>query len=184
MNNISQFAEYSVEKKQSKAFYALRVACPIITFILSMSLFCVAVINYGFIISLIPGLAVIIVSVWYSVRTFRTVQYDYRITDGEMYFSVIYNKRKRKELLNLEIARLEAIAPYRDQYRESADRLSYTKVFDLTSSADSPYIYYAVLPDEEDRSDKTIIFFEPSEKMLKLLKLYNRSTVIPRSKVE
>lgn len=181
MNEFSQFAEHSVQKHQSKYFGVIRIIYPILIF-----LFTIAV-NIFLSIALLGPFAVLscavmfVIEIIYCGKMFSTISYDYRITEGEIYFSTVYNNSKRKELGSVEISKFETIAPYKDQYKESANRLTYVKEINMTSSPESENIYFAVLPDPEDRSSKTIFLFEPSEKMLKLLKFHNRNTVIPRS---
>lgn len=185
MNEFSQFAEHTVKKKQGKhhktvkAVYSLLIALMVLIVNIILAYMVLGLLLGGILLAITLPLSVL-----YSNRLFASISYDYCITEGEMYFSVVYNNRKRKELGSVEISKLEAIAPYKDTYKASADRITYIKELNMTSSPDSDGIYYAVLSDPEDHSAKTIYFFEPSDKMLKLLKFYNRNTVIPKAKAE
>lgn len=118
----------------------------------------------------------VVFSLCYCHHYFRTVHYDYRIVSNELFFSVVYNRKRRKEIGSLDISKLDAIAPYDGKYRELAEKVSYDKIHDFSSSLDDPHVYYAVYTDEES-GEKSIFFFNVSEKMLKLLKLYNRKTI-------
>lgn len=185
MNEFSQFAEHSVKKFQSKHHYTLKIIYSILIVLLILVV-CVILsyIAIGIVMGGIAATITIPLALIYTNRLYATISYDYRITEGEIYFSIVYNNSKRKELGSVEIAKFETIAPYKDQYKESANRLTYVKEINMTSSPESENIYFAVLPDSEDHSAKTIFFFEPNDKMLKLLKFHNRNTVIPRSKAE
>ena len=184
MNEFSQFAECSVQKRKGKNHGTLKIVYTILItlLVLGLNVF-LSFLALGFyaVITLVITLPLALA---YCNKIFAAISYDYRITEGEIFFSVVNNNARRKELGSFEIAKFEAIAPYKDSYKDSADRVTYVKEMDLTSSPDSENIYYAIFPDSEDHSSKTIIFFEPNEKMLKLLKFYNRGAVIPRSKSE
>lgn len=184
MNDFSAFAEHSVKKSQSKHHHKLKIIYSILItlLIVGVNVF-LSFLFLGF-YAIITLIITLILALSYCNKIFASVSYDYRITEGEIYFSIVYNNNKRKELGSFEIAKFEAIAPYKDNYKESANRLTNVKELNMISSPDSDSIYYAILSDPEDHSSKTIIFFEPNEKMLKLLKFYNRNTVIPRTKAE
>lgn len=177
MNDFSSIAEYSVKKEQTRGIKALKVAGPLLSVLLSAAAGVLMVFVYGIELAILMFTVLLAVSLIISARLTRSVSYDYRITDGEMYFSEVYNNRRRKELFSLEIASIDIIAPYRDQYLESAKRVNYSSLYDLTSSPEAENVYYAVYTSKEDSSHRTLILFEPSEKMLKLLKHYNRGTV-------
>ena len=184
MNDFSQFAEHSVKKECGENYSTKRTVYLILVIILVVGVnvfLSLLILGFYAFITLTISLPI---AIMYARRIFADISYDYRITEGEIYFSAVYNNTKRKELGNVEISKFEAIAPYKDSYKDSADRITYVKTIDMTSSPDSDNIYYAVLTDPEDHSSKSIYFFELNEKMLKLLKFYNRSTVILRSKAE
>lgn len=172
MNDFSQIAEFSVQKKRSYAFKICKILFPILSCLLSV-----------FISLMIPGILgtlflifAVAFSLCYCHHYFRTVHYDYRIVSNELFFSAVYNRKRRKELGFLNISKLEAIAPYDEKHKELAERVSYDKIYDFSSSLNDPYVYYAIYNDEE-KGEKSIFFFNVSEKMLRLLKLYNRKTV-------
>lgn len=180
MNDFSLFTEHSVKKEQTKTVRLLKIVGPIVSVLLSAALSVLMIFVYGIELALLMFVVLLTVSLIICAKLTRTVSYDYRITEGELYFSEVYNGKRRKELFSLEISSLEAIAPYRDGYAESAMRASYSAVYDLTSSSDAEGVYYATYTSKEDSSSRILILFEPSEKMLKILKHHNRSTVIPR----
>ena len=118
-----------------------------------------------------------------TYHRFFEIEYDYRISLGELAVAEVYHKRRRKETFVCTIADLESIAPYRSPYRESVERMSFSSVYDASSSPDSPNCYYAVSVNPENNSDRTLLLFEPSDAMLRLLSFYNRRTVVkPREK--
>lgn len=178
MNEFSQYAEYSVTKYKSPLTPLYRALFFISSVLISVITTIVLINIIGFEISVIIGLVLIIASVFLSIYVFRSTQYDYTVTEGEIRFSAITNKRSRKELDILNISNFEIIAPYNDKYREICDRQDYTSVCDYSSGNLSENLYFAVYPSEDDPKDKTLYLFEPSERIIILMKFYNRKTVI------
>ena len=95
---------------------------------------------------------------------------------SELFFSTVYNRRKRKEMGSIDISRLEKFAPYAGKYYDEAANGSYTKVYDFSSAPDDPDVYYGVEVDE-DSGCSTLYIFNASEKMLRLIKTYNRRAI-------
>ena len=180
MNDFSTFAEYSVKKEQTKAAKAFKYVGPFLAVLLSAALGLLMVFVYGIELALLMFTVLLVISLIICARLTRSVSYDYRITDGEIYFSEVYNGRRRKELFSLGIDALDAVAPYREPYTDVLQRVNYSSVYDFTSSTDAEGIYYALYTSKEDVKNKMLILFEPSEKMLKIIKHYNRSAIIPR----
>lgn len=175
MNEFSQYAEYSVQKNRSAVFQVFKYICPFICVLISI-LFCLLTVSfYGPEISLIIGVALLVASLSLCFSFFKTIHYDYRITNGEIYFSKVINKRKRKELSSYEISKFEIIAQYSEKYTNIIS--SCDAVYDYSSGVVNNYTYFAVISDT-DTKIKSLIVFEPSEKMLNLMRFYNRNTVI------
>ncbi len=176
MNDFSSIAEYSVKKSRSVLFNVCRIAVPIISTLLSVYISDLLVGAYGLIIGVISLIVLLAFSLGYSAIYFRRVDYDYRIIGSELHFSVVYNRKKRKELGMLDVSRLDKFAPYCGKYLDEAEKDSYDKIYDYSSSPSDPYVYYAIEIDEENKT-KAIYLFNASEKMLKLIKLYNRRAI-------
>ena len=134
-------------------------------------------------VGLIATILLAILGLWFHARLFRSVEYDYRITDGELFFSEVYNGRRRKERFTLSIADFEMIAPYRDPHKASADRMTFDEIHDFSSSPEAADLYFGVYCDKEF-SKRMLFLFEPSQKMLRLLSFYNRRTVVARLNTE
>ncbi len=183
MNETAHYAEYSVVKKYEGSYgrmravaIALYILCPLL-----LLLFLLFLMGWGamiWFIPLCPLFLLIVVRVTYN-RFFR-IEYDYRVAGGDFNIAEVYNNRSRKEKFNFRISSAEMIAPYRDSYRQAADRLSFSARYEAVSSMNAEDLYFAVVPDEEDNSVKTIVFFEPTSKMLSLMNFYNRRTVVTK----
>lgn len=183
MNDSVHFAEYSVEKQYEGRYgrnraiaITLYIVGPIL--LLLLMLFVMGPAAVIWFVPLCPMFLLMVVRKTYN-RFFR-IEYDYRIATGEFSVAEVYGKRARKEILTERIAGFEAIAPYRDAYKDACDRGSYHRVIEAVSSMSSPDVYYAVIPNEDDPKVKTLLFFEATEKMLRLLHLHNRKTVVTR----
>ena len=183
MNDSVHFAEYAVEKKYEGRYGRMRalaitlyIVGPIL--LLFLMLFAIGPAAFIWFIPLCPMLLLSVVRLTYN-RYFK-IEYDYRVAVGEFTVSEVYNKRSRKEILSEKIATFEVIAPYRDSYKDACDRGSYDRVLEAVSSLNSPDVYYAVIPSPEDPKSKTLLYFEATAKMLRLLSLHNRRTVISK----
>ena len=115
-------------------------------------------------------------SITYCVLHFRRIEYDYRMIGSELTFSVVYNGRRRRELGSIDVSKLEKFAPYTGKYFEDAEKDTYSKVYDFSSSPSDIYVYYGI-EINEDSGEKTLYIFNASEKMLKLIKTCNRRAI-------
>ena len=185
MNDSAHFAEYTVEKKYEGAYGRKRVLAiilyilaPIVLLLLLLSNPYTGAIAILIFIPLAPTFFLFVVRTTYG-RYFK-IEYEYRVATGEMVIAEVYNKKSRKDIFTVTLANAETIAPYRDEYKEACDKESYDRIVDSVSSMSSPDVYFLTVPDEDDRSKKTLVFFEPTAKMLRLLSLYNRKTVVDK----
>lgn len=176
MNEFSNIAEYSVTKERSKLYNVAKVITPIIVGVVPILYSIYMLLAYGFPPYPFFIIFLSIVLVVISLNYFRRIDYDYRIVGSELFFSIVYNRKKRKELGSVDITRFEKIAPYAGKYADEAESTEYDKVYDFSSSPNDPYVFYAIEYDEENNT-KTLYLFNASEKMLKLIKLYNRRAI-------
>ena len=181
MNDSVHYAEYSVEKKYEGAYgrkrklaILLYILAPILLLILLLATVGAAAILWY--IPLSPMFFLFVIRTTYN-RYFK-IEYDYRVATGELVIAEVYNKKSRKDILTVKLANAEAIAPYRDEHRDLCDKGSYDRVIEAVSSMNAEDIYFAIVPDEDDKSKKTLVYFEVTSKMLRLLSLYNRKTVV------
>ncbi len=176
MNEFSNIAEYSVQKSRSKLFRIMKVVTPIVTGVVPILYSVLMLLAYGFPPFPFVIIALSVFLLFFTAGYFRRIDYDYRIVGSELFFSIVYNRKKRKELGSVDITRFEKIAPYAGKYADEADAAEYDKIYDLSSSPNDPYVFYAVEYDEENNT-RTLYLFNASEKMLKLIKLYNRRAI-------
>lgn len=185
MSEFAHYAEHSVVKKYEGAYgrkrkiaITLYILCPILLLFGMLAL--IGAGAFIWFVPLCPFFLFLIIPATYN-RYFK-IEYDYRIAAGEFNIAEVYNNKSRKEKINFKVSSAEIIAPYRDRYRESANRVSCDVVYDASSSLSSEDLYFAIYPDEKDENKKIMVFFEPTNKMLALLHLYNKFTVVTKVK--
>jgi len=110
----------------------------------------------------------------YRLITSRNIEYEYIVTDGDLDIDMIIAQRKRRRIFSANCKEFDVVAPYRGQNQDS--RLgNATKQIKAVSSMESKDVYFITL---NYNGERTAVFFEPDERILKAFK-----TFIPR-KVE
>ena len=176
MNERTSIAEYSVKKSRSKFFCIMRAIAPILSVLISIFISNMIVGMYGLITGIIFLIVLLSSSLIFCARHFRRIDYDYRIVGSELFFSVVYNRKKRKELGSVDLTKLDKIAPYAGKHLDELENISIDKLHDFSSSPSDPYVYYALETDDDSKT-RTLYLFNASDKMLKLIKTYCRRAV-------
>lgn len=106
----------------------------------------------------------------FVLRNNQRIEYDYTFTNGILDIAKIINNRKRKKLLSADTREFEVLAPISDDgfqrmlnHKGIEQKLNYF----LNRGAG---LYYAVFT---HNGKKTLLVFEPSEKMVEMMKIYN-----------
>ena len=95
-------------------------------------------------------------------------EFEYTFTNGDMDFAQVYNNRKRKSLGSLKVNRVEAFGKVSGasfQRYVTMPGIKKTNWF-LNRGAELYYFYF------QKDSNKRIIIIEPSEEMVKYIKVY------------
>jgi len=112
----------------------------------------------------IVGIVLVVAMVYFFPKL--NVEYEYVFVDGQIDFDRISGKAKRKTLLRIDMEQVEIVAP---KGSHSLDGFTYTQLMNKDfSSGDKnakPFIIIAGVEDKKYR-----IAFEPSEKMLAMMK--------------
>ena len=176
MNESTNHAEYAVLKKYEGTYKLARtlmiisyVMFPIVGILVITATPLAAFVIWF--IALFPMMLMIIVPLTYR---YVQIEYEYSIDAGVMTVSEIYGRRSRKQKFEIKLGDALAIAPYRDEYRAAADAAE--KKYTACSTMSFPELYYILFDDEG--GVKNAVFFDPTNKALKLMKFHNRSTVI------
>lgn len=107
----------------------------------------------------------------YLLITSRNIEYEYAVTNGDLDIDKIIAQRKRKRIFSANCKNFEIVARvnsehFTPQYRNFKNKM------DCSGYIGGDDVYFVVL---QYNNQQTILFFEPSEKMLQ-----NFKTFIPR----
>ncbi|MBQ8310192.1 MAG: hypothetical protein IJX80_04160 [Clostridia bacterium] len=181
MNNESGFGangapyEYAVAEAKTK-----RLMLKKLLFIAAYILWGATVLIVGVITKLIlPLLCFIPLSIWIIVfLTWRytQVEYEYSYFSGKLTVSKILGGRTRKKLCEVMLRDLSAVFPYSDANLSRTQAFHAEKTVFAASDAASANLYIALWQDT-DSSKHMILFFEPNEKAVKIIKYYNMSAI-------
>ena len=170
--------EYTVAEKKDTKLIFKRITL-IALYILWGTVFLLA----GFALRIIvPFLAFIPLSLWILVfLTWRLtqVEYEYSFFAGTLTVSRVLGGRTRKELCNITLRTASEILPYENNYVRKIENFSAERTIFAASSEDAPNLYCLLWNDEENT--RCALFFEPTEKALKIMRYYNMSAVTLKS---
>ncbi len=97
----------------------------------------------------------------------RNVEFEYAITNGDLDIDKIIAKRKRKRLFSANCRDFDIVARVTHESFNEAKKIQ--KKIIAISSKDSPDIYFLTVNYKEE---KTLVIFEPDERMMKAFKIY------------
>ena len=107
-----------------------------------------------------------VVALWWGVYfliTSRSLEFEYIVTNGELDVDKVIGKRKRKRLISVKAKEIELITA-EENYRGNAD-----VVIDASSRNGVSKNFVLITAKDGKR---TKIIFNPSEKMLKIFKVF------------
>ncbi len=124
-----------------------------------------------YLIALVPiSLWIIIWLTWKHTQ----VEYEYSFFTGSVTVSRILGNRTRKKLLQVRIQELAAIFPYEDATVSRVEAYGAEDTIFAASSINAQNLYVALWQDAES-GKRRMLYFEPNEKAIKILKYYNMS---------
>ncbi len=110
------------------------------------------------------GIVLIVALLWVYPKL--NVDYEYVFVDGQIDFDKITGKSKRKTLLRIDMEQVEIVAPQGSHALDGYTNMQLVnKDFSSNDKSSKPYIIIASVKDRKYR-----ISFEPSEKMLAMMK--------------
>lgn len=168
-NAASTFVNYGVRKKSEGKYKLKRILMISAYTAFALAYFLLFVgMNIPMFIALLPVLTWIIT---FFTWRFVSIEYEYYILDGEFRLIEVFGSKSMRELCRARISAMEVIAPYRGSAKHKADAFDAADRICGVSTMDNPDIYYAVFTDAEGK--KRVVFFEATEKTLKVIKYYN-----------
>ena len=102
---------------------------------------------------------------------------EYSIVSGQMTFSRIYGGMKRKKILEVTIKDFREIAPRAPEVDAKLKACGVSKIYMFASHSTAEDQYYATF---EENGQLCVVYFEATEKTLKLLRYYNPVTVVTK----
>ncbi|MDP4152197.1 MAG: hypothetical protein Q8865_01975 [Bacillota bacterium] len=114
----------------------------------------------------------------YYVMRYFSVEYEYSFTNGGLDIDKIYAQKKRVHVLSVNVKQFEILAPVTTEtFAARMQDKNIKNRVDASSHANTAGTYFSVF-NLEDKG-RTILFFEPPEKMINAIKSY-----IPRRVVD
>ena len=181
MNSDSGFGssgapfEYNVAEANNKALKTKKL------------LFTIGYVAYGAIILGVGAMAKIIlpllcfiplslwVIVWLTWR-FTQVEYEYSFFSGALTVSRVLGNRTRKKLMEVRIQSFSSIFPVNQENQSKIDAFNAESTIFAASEAKAENLWVALWNDAES-GKRCVLYFEPNEKAIKILKYYNASAM-------
>lgn len=156
------FLEKIVKRKKDIKDYLIIAALIIATFVLIFLAlnFVPPPLSFFFMIG--------VIYISYLLITTRNIEYEYAVTNGDLDIDKIIAQRKRKRIFSANCKNFEIVAKvkshhYTPQYKNFKNQMN------CASSLDSDDVYFIAL---QYNNEQTVVYFEPSEKMLNSFKTY------------
>jgi hypothetical protein len=103
------------------------------------------------------------------------LEYEYIVTNGEMDVDKIMGRRSRKRLLTVDCRNFDILAPYSPEFRAEYESQTIAATVDVSSHPEAPGRWFAVFHAKDGK--RTLLIFEPNEKMLDAFRKYIRSKI-------
>ena len=116
---------------------------------------------------------------WYFIYVFitrRNVEYELSFTNGDLDIDAIYSKKRRVHMLSTRVRDFEICAPTDDErfYKKFTETTHIKRIYSAQSFSKNATVYFA---DFYLNAEKVRLVFEPTEKMIKKMKLYNDKNI-------
>lgn len=97
----------------------------------------------------------------------RNIEFEYAVTNGELDIDKIIAEGKRKRIFSANCKEFDIIAKVSNERFNEVKNIN--KRIEAVSSLDSPDIYFLTA---HYNGEKTLVLFEPDERMIKSFKVY------------
>ena len=162
---MDTFIEKLVTKKKAAVDFVI-IAMILLALLLLLFFFFATNIRIGMGIDLLLVVGAIYLGI--RIISSRNVEYEYILTNGDLDIDMIVSKRKRKRIFSANCKEFDILAPVKSN-SFSQQVQSIKNRIDASSSIDSPGAYFTTL---NYNNNKTLVIFEPDERMLKNFKIY------------
>lgn len=174
MNEFNTY-EFVVAQKHEGKVQLFRILA-VVSYVLFFCVVAAALIllHFPWMVAVLPIFEWILI---FFTWRYRSVEFEYSMTSGNITFSYIYGGRSRKTALETAIKRFQEIAPLDDAALSRLEARDIQKEYRFISSDDAPDIYYALLDEDGELS---VVLFEATQKALEILRFYNPMTVVTK----
>ena len=171
MNENNEF-DYTVTKKIKGKYLLHRILMILgyIAFALTFFFGLYALHLYQFIAFIILVEWIVIFFTWRYV----SIEYRYETVSGSIRFLCVYGSKTKKTVLEHRIKDFSVLAPCKNMAEVTEGR-SLAHINCLLSEDGAPDSYYGIYQNEEGQD--CAVFFEVTQKTLKILRFYNAETV-------
>ena len=174
MNELQEF-DYCISKKPEGKYRLCRILMVLgyVAFALAFFFGLYAMHLYQFIAFIVLVEWIVVFFTWRYV----SIEYRYEMLSGRIKFFIIYGGRTKKLVLDARIKDYETIAPCDAATQTELEKQSFESVYRFISTERSyEDRYYAIF--KNDSGNDCIVYFEATQKALKILKFYNMNTVV------
>ena len=129
--------------------------------------------------NILPILCFIPLTIWILVFLtwkYTQVEYECSFFSGKLTVSKILGEKTRKPITELLLKDLTAVLPCNEESTARIDAFGATECFFAASSPEATGLY-AALWVNPDTKKRCVLYFEPNEKALKIIKYYNISAL-------
>ncbi|MDR0326134.1 MAG: DUF6106 family protein [Oscillospiraceae bacterium] len=114
---------------------------------------------------------------WGMLILFRrlNLEFEYIVTNGEMDVDKIMGRNSRKRIMTVDCRNFDILAPYKTDYRGEYESQAITTVVDVSSHTEAPGRWFAIFHAKDGK--RTLLIFEPSERMLEAFRMYIRNKI-------
>jgi hypothetical protein len=135
--------------------------------VLGIILFIVAS-NFKFLSSFILIIIAGIIYGIYYLSSSRNIEYEFILTNDELDIDKIVSRRKRKRIFSSSCKNFDVLARVKSE-KYARETRTIKKRIEAVSSLNSPDAFFAIM---NYKGEKTVILFEPDERMINLFKTY------------
>lgn len=168
------FIEQIVKRKRTLRDKLIFVLVIVLTVFVPATVFMLALNNLILHYFVILGLFAFFMGIWlvWFVRSHQNSEYEYQMVQDTLVVSKIIAKRKRKELLKLDVHNIDRL--------ETFDKMGDVKVVKVIEAAadmnDEKNIYCAIF--SIAGGGKRALFFNPNEKVMNAMKPYLKKEIV------
>lgn len=175
---MTNYAEYRVMKKVEGTYRLKRnlyktafAVLPFATIIIGLSI-------QPILLWLTPVFVMIAIMLGRQLYRYFQIDYEYSVLMGQIKVEYVYGNVRRRNMIEARFRDMSVIAPYEGEHKAKADAPDIKKRYEAISSFSSPNVYFGTFTNEE--GERSVLFFEATNKILSLARLYNPSVVMKK----